>query len=130
MDLVSHALLGAVSGYAADRARTRWSALAGAAAGLLPDADVLIGSDIDPLLTVEFHRQFTHSFVAAPIGAALVAGVLWLALKGRLGFLPLLIASLAGYLSAILLDVCTSFGTQLLWPFSDRRIAANVVAVI
>ncbi|HEX2828472.1 MAG TPA: metal-dependent hydrolase [Burkholderiales bacterium] len=130
MDLLSHALLGAVSGYAADRARTRLSLLAGAAAALLPDADVLIGSDTDPLLVLEFHRQFTHSFVAAPVGAALVAGVLWLALKGRLGFLPLFVASLAGYLSAILLDACTSFGTQLLWPFSDRRFAANVVAVI
>jgi inner membrane protein len=130
MDLVSHALLGAVSGYAADRGRTRWSLLAGSAAALLPDADVLIGSDTDPLLTLEFHRQFTHSFLAAPVGAAIVAGVLWLALKGRLAFLPLFVASLAGYLSAILLDACTSFGTQLLWPFNDRRFAANVVAVI
>jgi inner membrane protein len=130
MDLVTHALLGAVSGYAADRSRTRWSLLAGTVAALLPDADVLIGSDSDPLLTLEFHRQFTHSFVAAPIGAALAAGVLWLALKGRLAFLPLFLAALAGYLSAILLDACTSFGTQLLWPFSDRRFASSVIAVI
>ena len=130
MDVLSHALLGAVGGYAADRARTRISLLAGTVAALLPDVDVLIGSDTDPLLTLEFHRQFTHSFVAAPVGAAIVGGAIWLALKGRLGFLPLFIAALAGYVSHILLDTCTSFGTQLLWPLSDRRIAANVVAVI
>src|SRR3712207_1348344 len=116
MDLVSHALLGAVSGYAANRGRSPIALLAGAAAGLLPDIDVLIGSDTDPLVTLEFHRQFTHSFVAAPVGAALVAAVLWFASKRAHPFLLLWIASLAGYLSAILLDACTSFGTQLLWP--------------
>ena len=130
MDLVSHALLGAASGYAVDRGRARVTLLAGAAAALLPDIDVLISSDVDPLLSLEFHRHFTHSFVAAPFGAALVAGVLWLAFKGKQTFRPLFIAALAGYLSAILLDACTSYGTQLLWPFSDRRYAASIVAVV
>ena len=130
MDLVSHALLGAASGYVADRGRTRIALLAGAAGALLPDIDVLIGSDTDPLLSLEFHRQFTHSILAVPFGALLVAGVLWLAFKRGRAFLPLYIAALAGYASAILLDACTSFGTQLLWPLSNRRYAASVVAIV
>ena len=130
MDPVSHALLGAASGYAATRARSRLTMLAGAAGALLPDIDVLIGSDSDPLVTLEFHRQFTHSLVAAPLGAALVAAVLWFSLKRRPDPAPLYVAALTGYLSAVLLDACTSYGTQLLWPFSDRRFSASIVAVV
>ena len=130
MDLLSHALLGAACGYAADRDRTKVAMLAGAAAALLPDVDVLIGSDTDPLLTLEFHRQFTHSVFVAPFGAALVAAVLFLAFRRKLPFVPLLVAAAAGYVSHIVLDACTSFGTQLLWPLTDTRYAASVVAVI
>ena len=130
MDLLSHALLGAACGYAADRARNRAAMLAGAAAALLPDVDVFIASDADPLLNLEFHRQFTHSVFASPFGALLVAGVLFLLLKRSVPFLPLFIAALAGYVSHILLDACTSFGTQLLWPLTDQRYAASVVAVV
>ena len=130
MDIVSHALLGAACGYAADRGRTKLVMLAGAAAALLPDVDVLIGSDSDPLLNLEFHRQFTHSLFVAPIGAALVAAVLFVMFKRKCAFLPLFVAAAAGYVSHILLDACTSFGTQLLWPLTDRRYAASVVAVV
>src|SRR5690606_7201406 len=35
-----------------------------------------------------------------------------------------------GYGSHGLLDACTSYGTQLLWPFSGERIAWNVIAVV
>ncbi len=130
MDVLSHALLGAACGYAASRGRSRIALLAGAAAGVLPDIDVLIGSDSDPLVSLEFHRQFTHSIFAVPFGAALVAAAIWFAMKRRDAFLPLFAAAAAGYASHILLDACTSFGTQLLWPLSDRRYAASVVAVI
>jgi inner membrane protein len=130
MDPVTHALLGAAGGFVATRARSRIAALAGAAGALLPDIDVLIGSDSDPLVTLEFHRQFTHSIFAAPFGALIVAAALWFAFKRRHEPVPLFIAAFAGYVSAILLDACTSYGTQLLWPFSDRRFAASIVAVI
>jgi inner membrane protein len=56
--------------------------------------------------------------------------VLWFAVKRKHEPLPLFIAALAGYLSAVLLDACTSYGTQLLWPFTDKRFAASIVAVI
>jgi inner membrane protein len=130
MDPFSHALLGAACGYGLTRTRSRIAALAGAAGALLPDADVLIGSGSDPLLNLEYHRHFTHSLMAAPFGAAIVAGILWLVLRRRTAFAQVYWPALAGYVSAILLDACTSYGTQLLWPFSDKRFAASIVAVI
>jgi inner membrane protein len=38
--------------------------------------------------------------------------------------------SFLGYATHGLLDACTSYGTQLLWPFSDARIAWNSVSII
>ena len=35
-----------------------------------------------------------------------------------------------GYATHALLDACTTYGTQLLWPFSDRRIAWNNISII
>ncbi|GAL32009.1 integral membrane protein [Vibrio maritimus] len=35
----------------------------GLLSGLAPDIDVLIRSSHDPLLFLEFHRQFTHSLL-------------------------------------------------------------------
>ena len=132
MDPLSHALLGAASALSVGvvRSRPRIAALAGALGALLPDADVLIGSDSDPLLTLEYHRQFTHSLAAAPVGALLVAAVLWLVTRRTMRPGELYWPALAGYVSALLLDACTSYGTQLLWPFTDTRFAASVVAVI
>jgi inner membrane protein len=130
MDPLSHALLGAASAQSFGRSHRGAVALAGVAGALLPDADVLIGSGADPLLTLEYHRQFTHSLAAAPVGALIAAGVVWLIVRRRTALPQLYWPALAGYVSALLLDACTSYGTQLLWPFTDTRFAASVVAVV
>lgn len=130
MDPLTHALLGAAGGFAVSRGRSRIAALAGFAGAMLPDADVLIGSSTDPLVSLEYHRQFTHSLLVAPFGAALAAVVIWLAMRQREPFKALYWPALAGYASAVLLDACTSYGTQLLWPFTQRRFAASVVAIV
>ena len=44
----------------------------GCIAGLAPDLDIFIRSSLDPLLKLEYHRQFTHSLIFIPIGALLV----------------------------------------------------------
>jgi inner membrane protein len=106
--------------------------LCGFLAGLAPDLDVLIRSSEDPLLFLEYHRQFTHSLLFIPVGAALVALALWGVWGRRRGW-PLramFFYALLGYATHALLDACTSYGTQLLWPFSARRFAWNNVSII
>ena len=39
----------------------------GFVAGMAADLDVLIRSEADPLLFLEYHRQFTHSLVFIPV---------------------------------------------------------------
>ena len=131
MDLLTHAALGAAAAAAvAPSARVRLAAFTGALAGVLPDADILITSSSDPLLTLEFHRHFTHSLLFVPIGAALAAAIAWLVCKRRLHYASFYSWALLGYVLAPLLDACTSYGTHLLWPFSERPVAWSIVSVI
>src|ERR1700684_3096229 len=45
---------------------------------VFPDVDVVADFfSNDPLATIRFHRGFTHSFLALPIFAAALAGLLW-----------------------------------------------------
>ena len=45
----------------------------GCIGGLAPDLDVLISSSEDPLLFLEYHRQFTHSLIFIPFGSLFVS---------------------------------------------------------
>lgn len=133
MDPLTQGTLGAALPQAtAGRARMGLATLAGFLGGMAPDLDVLIRSSEDPLLFLEYHRQFTHSLVFIPIGAALVAVLLW-AVAGRRRAWPLRQVygfCLLGYATHALLDGCTTYGTLLLWPFSDERFAWNTVSII
>lgn len=131
MDIVTQGLLGAVAAQSGGARRDlRSAAFGGAVAAMLADADVLIRSDTDPLLVLEYHRHFTHALAFIPIGALLASLVLWPLLRGRLSWRRTYWFALLGYATAGLLDACTSYGTRLLWPFSDASIAWSIVAVV
>ncbi len=131
MDPVSQAAFGAgFSQSLATRHKQLSAMLVGAVAGMAPDLDILIRSDEDPLLFLEFHRQFTHALLFIPFGALLCALVLQPLVRKQLTFSQTCLFALAGYASHGLLDACTSYGTQLLWPFSDERIAWSVISII
>jgi inner membrane protein len=40
------------------------------------------------------------------------------------------LASFLGYATHGLLDACTSYGTQLFWPFSDERVTWNNISIV
>lgn len=109
-----------------------WAGLFGLIGGLAPDLDVLIRSDTDPLLFLVYHRQFTHSLLFIPV-AGLALGLLLYSLVGKRQGLTLkqtLIFTTLGYATHALLDACTTYGTQLLWPFSEQRFAWNNMPII
>ena len=109
----------------------RAAAVVGLLGGMAPDLDVLIRSSRDPLLFLEYHRQFTHALAFIPIGSLLVALVLYALFARRwLSFRKTWLYAALGYATHGVLDACTSYGTLLLWPFSDARIAWNLVSVI
>lgn len=103
---------------------------AGVLGGVLPDIDVLISSSVDPLLALQFHRHFTHSLIMIPVLAIPVAYVVWFFTKKKAPIKEVYIYALLGVLTHGLLDACTSYGTQLLWPFTNDRVAWNNIAII
>ena len=131
MDPISQGVLGAVVTQAAMRSsRLGWITICGCLAALAPDIDVIFQSDIDPLLFLQYHRQFTHALAFIPFGALAVALLLFPLARRHLPFSTIYIACLVGYATHGFLDACTSYGTQLLWPFSDHRFAWNNVSVV
>lgn len=102
----------------------------GALSGMAPDLDVLIQSSTDPLLFLEFHRQFTHSLFFIPIGALICCLALHRFAKHSLSFKQAYIVCFLAYATHGLLDACTSYGTQLFWPITDMRVSWNNVSVV
>jgi inner membrane protein len=131
VDTFTHGLLGAAASQAIFAKKLPRSAgLIGFVAGMVPDLDFLLGSNTDPVASILYHRQFTHSLIFIPLGALLVS-LLCIWMKPFKGARAAVYgAALVGYGLHPLLDACTSYGTLLLWPFSDRRFAWDVIAIV
>jgi len=99
-------------------------------AGLAPDLDVLIRSSNDPILFLEYHRQFSHSLFFIPFGSLIVALLIFPLVKKSMSLKTVYIASFLGYATHGLLDACTSYGTQLFWPFSNERVTWNNISIV
>lgn len=131
MDLLTQGLLGTAMAQAgAKQQEIRIATGVGFLAGIAADVDILIQSENDPLLNIEFHRHFTHSLFFVPLGALVVALLLWPFLRKRLPFSRLYLFTFLGYCLSGVLDAFTSYGTNLLWPVSDARIALNIISVL
>lgn len=133
MDPLTQGALGAALPQSTSgRRHVATAGLMGFLAGMAADLDVLIRSPSDPLLFLEYHRQFTHSLVFIPVGGLLCALVLHAAIGRRRNFKfsqSWLFCTL-GYATHGLLDACTTYGTVLFWPFSDARFAWNTISII
>ena len=131
MDPITQGTFGGIFSQAFSSQRKMFAAsFVGIIAGLSPDLDTLIRSNEDPLLHLEFHRQFTHSFIFIPFGALIVTLFTFYFVKKYVTFFENYIFACVGYSTHALLDACTSYGTQLLWPFSNYRFAWNSISII
>ena len=138
MDPLTQGVVAAVAAQqASQRKHIAYATLLGFFAGMTPDLDVLMRSSVDPLLALEYHRHFTHSLVFIPLGS-LICALVFYALICRKpsmqaqGFTlkRVWLYCFLGYATHGLLDACTTYGTQLLWPFSDMRVAWNIISII
>ena len=133
MDPITQGAFGAI--FAQTQGKTKdiaKAAIIGALAGMAPDLDILIRSTNDSLLALEYHRHFTHSLLFIPFGGFIVSLFLHPLLGRRFGisFLQTLLWCIIGFATHGLLDGCTSYGTQLLWPLSDKRFAWDIISII
>ena len=97
MDPITQSVLGAALAQSVARPKDlRRAGFAGALGGFLPDADVLIRWPSDPLLFLDYHRQFTHSLAFIPIGGALTAALCALLFRGKAQVRQLLLPATIG----------------------------------
>lgn len=131
MDSITQGVLGAA---AAQVCLQRWVGprawLYGAIGGMAPDLDIFIRSGDDPLVGLTYHRHFTHSLAFIPIGGPLSALPWLVRAKHRAQARPIIAACTVGYATHALLDAFTSYGTQLLLPFSNMRVAWNWISIV
>jgi inner membrane protein len=131
MDPISQGTVGAAFAQAAaNKTNIAKISLVGFLAGLAPDLDVLIRSSTDPVLFLEYHRQFSHSLIFIPFGALIVAAFIFPLVRKSLSFRTTYVPSFLGYATHGLLDACTSYGTLLFWPFSNERITWNNISIV
>ena len=157
MDTVTQALLGGVIGKAcfSDKLGTR-AIFWGAVGGAIPDLDILHSSLSGPWGEFLYHRGWTHALLFAPLLAPVLGYGVWrfYAYKYRKqgkdrtekwtqddpapqpnpGHRNTLIAWMGLFFFALLthplLDIFTSYGTQILIPFSRERVALNAVGIV
>ena len=133
MDPLSQGVVGVVAAQqTASRKQLLIASLLGFFSGMSADLDIFIKSSEDPLFSLEFHRQFTHSIIFMPFGGLICALFFYnIFLKNRdISFKQTYIYSTLGYATHGLLDACTTYGTQLLWPFTNERVAWNTISII
>jgi len=128
MDPLTQGLLGASFGQALfGRALGRKALVWGALVGMAPDLDV-VANPVSPMAEWLWHRGPTHALWFGPVVGPAIGWLLWKWKGGRLrDWIGLAIVSLFTH---PLLDAFTTYGTQLLAPFSRQRFAFDAVAII
>lgn len=132
MEPITQGLLGAAVGQAGFGHRLGRRALVwGALVGMLPDLDVIAAPLHDGFGELLYHRGTTHSLWFGPVIGPLLGWGLWRwrdgASERRGAWLGLCTLALFTH---PLLDGFTTYGTQLLAPFSRLRFAWNGVGII
>ena len=130
MDLVTQGVLGAAIGEAGFRKQLGDKAvMVGALAGMLPDADIVSGF-FGQWQSLIHHRGFTHSIFFAPLVAPLLGYLAWRWAKREGPVQQWMHLVFWALLTHPLLDLFTTYGTQLLTPFSSQRFALDGISIV
>jgi len=129
MDPVTHGLAGALiaeAGFAQKLGGRSRYLLAGAA--MFPDIDIIYRVESLPAY-IAHHRALSHSFVGLIASGILIGGIL-----GRLDeerrYIPWIAACWVALFSHQILDLITSYGTVVLYPFSQTRFYFDWVFIL
>lgn len=128
MDPVTHVASGLLLSQLIPAPSRGWAAVAGVILALLPDIDFFWGLG-DNFAHIRYHRAFTHSVLAVPLWSLLVAAAGRM-LGGPRWFQPLLLLGLAILTTHLILDLATSYGTQVFSPLSRRKYTLDWIFII
>ena len=136
MDTVTQIVLGSAIAEAAFREKLGRSAIFfGALCGWLPDIDFFFHPS-GSWEALQEHRGMTHSLVFLTAMAPILGGGAFLADRRIRGdrhsgeARDWILLAFWALITHPLLDLCTSYGTQIFYPFSDYRYATDAISII
>ena len=103
--------------------------LYGAILGTLPDLDVVFGMFLNPVDAVLIHRGISHSLLLFLLVSPLLGLLISKIEKQKINFFTATNMVFWTLLTHVLLDMFTSWGTQILWPL-EHRFALKTIFVI
>lgn len=137
MDTITHSVVGALIAHATgsqknveDSLPIGTRLLCGATVAAFPDIDYITVL-INPLAFISYwHRGITHSFVMLPLWSLLLGITMALILRRHSQWRSFIVLSVTVLISHILLDMTTSWGTQIFSPISEYRVGLQYAFVI
>ena len=132
MDSLTQAALGAAIGEVILGRKIGYKgAVIGAIIATIPDLDVVLIPFYSSLERISIHRGFSHSILFSLIGSILIAFILTkLKWTKQISYVRLLIFCWLALFTHMLLDAFTTYGTQLLLPFSNYRVSFDSVNIV
>lgn len=137
MDYITHIVSGAAGyrlispSYSDSYLEDRTNYIAGGLffiGSILPDVD-----NVSRLWGIEayivHHRGMTHSILFA-LGISFIFALLFRKPSGLSSFFKLFLVSFMGLISHIYMDLVTSYGTQILLPFTNKRFSLDWVFIV
>jgi inner membrane protein len=129
MDSLSQIVLGAATfALVKDKEIGKKSLLYGAILGTIPDLDVLINPFFNAIEQLAIHRAFSHSIFFSLLLSFLFAK--WFSYKYKTSYISWFWASFLALFTHPLLDICTTYGTRILYPLSKSFYALDNVFVV
>lgn len=129
MDSLSQIVLGATTfALIKDKEIGKKSLLFGAILGTIPDLDVLINPFFNSIEQLSIHRAFSHSIFFSLLLSFLFAK--WFSHKYKTSYLSWFLASFLALFTHPLLDICTTYGTRILYPLSKSFYSLDNVFVV
>lgn len=132
MDSITQAALGGLCGEITLRKQIGWKGLAwGVLFGTLPDLDIVAYPWLEPTEQLSWHRGLSHSILVTVLAPLLFGWLLsMLHRKKGVTFKRAAWFIFITMVTHILIDCFTSYGTQVLEPFSSYRAAFNNMSII
>lgn len=103
--------------------------LYGAVLGTIPDLDIVVGKFMNAVDGVAIHRGLSHSLLFFVLLAPVFGWLISKIEKEKISFKSASLLALWCLGTHVLLDLFTSWGTQILWPL-EHRFALKTIFVI
>lgn len=130
MDSFTQILLGIATAEAiAGKKLKNKTFLYGAILGTIPDLDIIVGKFMSDVDGVYIHRGLSHSLLFFILIAPILGWLIKKIEKGKINFYTATWMAFWCLTTHVLLDLFTSWGTQILWPL-ENRFALKTIFVI